>query len=161
LAGIGRDRIAQILVSSPTIATAELLVLTGPGPAVSLVEHTRTVVPGRAVYHPRRFEYAAAPGWSVEGVIRDKDTGRPIAGIKLQGMAFREHSRLWAPDVEATTDALGHYRIAGVPRARAYKLSIEPGEGLPYPQLELQVPADSRGPGPVPFDIALKRGIWV
>jgi RNA polymerase sigma factor (sigma-70 family) len=161
LAGLGRDRIAQVLVSGPTIATAELLILTGDGPAVSTVEPTRSMVPAQTVYHPRRFEYAAAPGRSVEGVIRDKDTGRPIAGIKLQGAAFQGPRRISAPGVEATTDTRGHYLLTGLPRAMAYELAIEPGEGLPYPHFELEVPADSRGLGPVPFDIALKRGIWV
>jgi protocatechuate 3,4-dioxygenase beta subunit len=164
LIGIGRDRLAQILVSSPTIATAELFVQTSDGPAVSVVERSSRramTAPERTIYHARRFEFAAEPTRSIEGVIRDQWTGRPIAGIKLQGMAFQEHSRLWAPGVEAVTDAQGRYHLAGLPRAAAYELSIEPGDGLPYPESALRVPADSRGLGPVSFDIALKRGILV
>jgi RNA polymerase sigma factor (sigma-70 family) len=164
LTGIGRERIAQMLVSSPTIATAELLVLTNDGPTVSIVDQAARramTAPERTIYHARRFEFAAEPARSIEGVIRDQETGQPIAGIKLQGMVFQEHSRLWAPGVEATTDAQGHYRLAGLPRAAAYELSIEPGDGLPYPESARRVPADSRDPGPVSFDIALKRGILV
>ena len=164
LTGIGRERIAQMLVSSPTVATAELLVQTGDGPTVSVVkpsEMRAMAAPERTIYHARRFEFAAEPTRVIAGVIRDKDTGRPLAGITLGGMVFQEHSQLWTPGVEAVTDTEGRYRLAGLARGPAYRLSVEPGEGLPYPESVLRVPADSPGSGPVPFDIALKRGILV
>ena len=41
------------------------------------------------VVHARRFEYAAAPTKPVEGVVRDKDTGRPIAGVTLHAAVYR------------------------------------------------------------------------
>jgi hypothetical protein len=76
-------------------------------------------------------------------------------------MVFEEYSYLWAPGVEATTDAQGHYRLAGLPSGPAYRLSVEPGEGQPYPGAVLRAPADSLGLEPVRFDIALKRGVLV
>ncbi len=97
----------------------------------------------------------------IAGVIRDQDTGRPIAEITLRGMVFQEHSQLWTTGVEAVTDAHGRYSLAGLARGPAYRLSVEPGEGLPYPESVLRVPADSPGSGPVSFDIALARGILV
>ena len=92
LAGMGRDRIAVILVSGPAIATAELYVQTGDGPAVTTVRQGpgRSMALERTIYHARRFEFATAPTRPIEGTIRDKDTGRPLAGIKLQGMVFEE-----------------------------------------------------------------------
>jgi hypothetical protein len=63
LAGLGRERIAQVSVSAATIATAELLVLTGDGPAVSIVEN-----PGRTL--------------TVTAVDPE---GRPIGGTKATG----------------------------------------------------------------------------
>ncbi len=163
LAGMGRDRIAVIRVSGPAIATAELYVQTGDGPAVTTVRQRRgrSMALERTIYHARRFEFATAPTRPIEGTIRDKDTGRPLAGIKLQGMVFEEYSHLWAPGVEATTDAQGHYRLAGLPSGPAYRLSVEPGEGQPYPGAVLRAPADSLGLEPVRFDIALKRGVLV
>ncbi|HKI17512.1 MAG TPA: sigma-70 family RNA polymerase sigma factor, partial [Isosphaeraceae bacterium] len=163
LAGTGRDRIAEILVSGPTIATAHLYVLNRDGPAIPIVKQRsmRPMTPERTTYYARRFDYAAAPTRPIEGTIRDKDTGRPLAGIKLQGMVFEEHSYLWAPGVEAATDAQGRYRLAGLARGPAYRLSVEPGEGQPYLGAVLRAPADSPGLEPVRFDIALKRGILV
>ena len=81
-----------------------------------------------------------APTQPIEGIIRDKDTGRPIAGVKLRGMVFEENSHVLAPGVEATTDARGHYRLAGLPRAPAYRLFTEPGRGQPYTKGHLPDP---------------------
>ena len=66
-------------------------------------------------------------------MIRDKDTGRPIAGIKLRGMVFNEYSSISAEGVEATTDAQGRYRLTGLPKGPAYRLFIEPGRASPTP----------------------------
>ena len=115
----------------------------------------------RTVYHARRFDYAVAPTRPIEGTIRDKDTGRPLAGITLHGMVFEEGSQFWAPGVEAVTDSQGRYRLAGLARGPAYRLSVEPGDNGPYPGAVLRAPADSPGLGAVKFDVALKRGVIV
>ena len=65
-------------------------------------------------------------------MIRDKDTGRPIAGIKLKGMVDQERSLVPATGVEATTDAQGRYRLTGLPKAPAYRLFAEAARGQPY-----------------------------
>ena len=133
------------------------------GPEVRAIDRQAMVPkqPGRSI-HARRFEYAAAPTKPIEGVVRDKDTGRPIAGLTLRGMVYEEHSSIGlAPGVEATTDAQGHYRLTGLPKGPAYRLFVEPGEGQPYPRATFRVPAGSPALEPVTFDIALKRGILV
>src|SRR5262249_9804577 len=107
ITGIGRDRIAELFVSGPTIATAQLYVLNGDGPAVTTINPQAWTPPGvphkkpRTIYHARRFEHAAAPTKPIEGVIRDKDTGRPIAGVLLHGMVYEKQSSLWQQGVEA------------------------------------------------------------
>ena len=110
------------------------------------------------VIHPRRFEYAAAPMKPVEGVIRDQDTGRPIAGMTLHAAAVDE-PRALAPiaGIEAVTDAQGRYRLMGLPKASAYRLAVEQEEGKPYPRTSYRVRADTPAFEPVRFDIALKR----
>ena len=162
LAGIGRDRIAELLISGPTIAAAQLYVLNRDGPAI-LTANPQAMAPerSRTTYHARRFEYVAAPTKPIQGIIRDKDTGRPIAGVKLRGMVFDEHSTVSAEGVEATTDAQGRYRLTGLPKGPAYRLFLEPGNGLPYTQATFRVPAESPALEPVDFDITMKRGILV
>ncbi len=125
------------------------------------VAATDTTEQSRTIYHARRFEYAAAPTTPIEGVIRDKDTGRPIAGIVLRGMVFKEHNLVPVPNVEATTDAQGRYRLDGLPKGPAYRLFLEPAAGLPYIKATFRVAGGSPGLDPLKFDIALKRGVLV
>ncbi|MGP0062865.1 MAG: sigma factor-like helix-turn-helix DNA-binding protein, partial [Isosphaeraceae bacterium] len=162
LTGIGRDRIAELFVSGPRIATARLYVLDRDGPSVTTID-TQSMTPGpaRTTYHSRQFEYAAAPTKPIEGIIRDKDTARPIAGVLVRGMVFDEHSSVWQPGVEATTDVRGRYQLVGLDTATAYRLFLEPGPGLPYTKATFRVPAESPALERVDFDIALKRGILV
>ena len=160
LAGIGRDRIAELIVSGSTIATARLYALNRDGEAVGTT-NTNAMTPERTIYHARRFEYAAAPTKPIEGVVRDKDTGRAIAGLTLRGVVFDEHSLVPARGIEATTDAQGHYRLTGLPKGPAYRLFLEPGEHIPYTKATFRVPAESPALEPVNYDITLKRGILV
>ena len=96
-------------------------------------------------------ERSTTPGGSNSPRRRQADRGhRPRQGHRpahrrgqLRGMVFDEHSLVSAPGVEAKTDAQGHYRLAGLPKAPAYRLFVEPGEGRPYPKATFRVPAES------------------
>ena len=80
----------SILVSGPTIATAELYVQTRDGPAVPASGTSRPIaMHSNGPSTARRFEYAAAPTRPIEGIIRDKDTGRPLAGYQAPGHGLR------------------------------------------------------------------------
>jgi hypothetical protein len=160
MAGIGRDRIAELIVSGPTIATAIVYALNRDGAAIGTT-NTNAMTPERTIYHARRFEYAIAPTKTIEGVIRDKDTGQAIAGLMLRSMVFDEHSFVPARGIEATTDAQGHYRLNGLPKGPAYRLFLEPGDGLPYTKATFRVPANTPALEPVNFDVKLKRGVVV
>ena len=160
IAGIGRDRMAELIVSGPTITTAQLYAVNRDGEAIRTVT-TWTMAPEKTVYHARRFEYAAAPTKPIEGVVRDKDTGRPIAGLTFEGMVYNKSSHVTAPGLETTTDARGHYRLTGLPKAPAYQLFLNPGKGSPYTKTTFRVPAETQGLDPVKFDVALKRGVLV
>src|SRR5262249_29943852 len=123
LTGIGRDRIAQILISGPGIATTQAYVFSRPEAEI------RTVDRGMMrrepfVVHAPRFQLARAPARRVEGVFRDKDSGRPIPGLEIQAAVFDEHSLIPDPGMEASTDADGKYRLDGLSRAPAYRLFI-------------------------------------
>jgi RNA polymerase sigma factor (sigma-70 family) len=156
--GIGEDRIAEISVSGPAIATAQLNVMARDGKAVRVsLEHR----PLELAVLPRKFEHVAAPTKPIVGVVRDKDTGRPITGVSFRAAAYDEQSLIPAPEVSGKTDAEGRYRIAGLPKATAYRLFVEPIPGVPYPKATLRVAAETPAFEPVVFDFTLKRGIVV
>jgi RNA polymerase sigma factor (sigma-70 family) len=160
LAGVGPEQLAEILVSGPTIATAQLYVMGRDGAEVRATAH-QARTPAQIVFHARRFDYAASPAKPVEGIISDKDTGRPIAGLTLRASVFDEHSLIPAPGIEAKTDAKGHYRLAGLPKAPAYRVFIEPGKGQPYTKATFRAAGDTPAFDPLKFDVALKRGVLV
>jgi RNA polymerase sigma factor (sigma-70 family) len=157
LTGIGRERIALFFVEGPTIATFLLNAMTRDGPEVRAMDR-RSAKVKTTIFHGARFAYSAEPTQPIEGIVRDKDTGRPIAGMRLRG-AVQE--RFSPPGVETTTDERGRYRLTGLPRASRYLLLVEPVRGQPYTKATLRAPASSPAFEPVGFDIALKRGIVV
>jgi RNA polymerase sigma factor (sigma-70 family) len=146
LTGLGRDRMVVFTVEGPTI-TAELkAALTTDDPKYEPVP-----LPGAG--EPKlagpRVDFTAAPARAIVGVVRDKDTGKPIAGVKV-----------WAyPLSQATTDAQGRYRLASLPKGAEVQVTASP-EGRPY--LRAIRPAeDPPGLGPITLDFELKRGAWV
>jgi len=160
LNGVGRDRIADLLVSGPGIATTSVYVLSRDEPEIRMADRAfMRAIP--LIVHTPKFQVALPPGKRVEGIARDKDSGSPIAGLKINVAVFDEQSFVPAQGIEATTDAKGHYRLDGLPKAAAYRLFLNPGKGLPYLTSMLKVPANSPALEPVAFDFTLKRGIFV
>ena len=76
----------------------------------------------------------------VEGTIRDKDSGRPIAGLEIQAAVFDEQSLIPAPGIDATTDAEGRYRVNGLTRAAGLSAVHQDGRRAPIYQRHLQGP---------------------
>jgi hypothetical protein len=113
------------------------------------------------IVHAPRFRLALAPAKRLQGTIRDKDSGRPIAGLEILAAVFVEHNLIPAPGIDATTDAEGRYRLDGLSKAAAYRLFIKPSNGRPYTNASLKVPAESPGLKPVTFDIAMKRAVLI
>jgi RNA polymerase sigma factor (sigma-70 family) len=160
LAGLGRERVALLSISGPTIATTEVYAMNREGADVRLMSQEM----GQSTplfIHARRLEHAAAPTKPVQGVVRDKDTGRPLAGLTLHAAVYRARFLGPTDGIEATTDAEGRYRLSGLPKAPAYQLAVEQAQGKPYPRVSFRVPATSPAFEPVTFDLALKRGILI
>jgi RNA polymerase sigma factor (sigma-70 family) len=157
LAGVGRERLAELTIEGPTICLTEVEVLTRPG------ESFRTPdIPGATnaggyatTYHGASPRLAAAPNRPIEGVVRDRQTGRPIAGARV-GIS-RPFS--WASR-DTLSDAQGRFRITSLPRGSGKELRILAPEGEPYLPAMVAV-ENPPGLGPVACDIALTRGIAI
>jgi RNA polymerase sigma factor (sigma-70 family) len=162
LVGLGRERVATLVVTGPTIAQSEARVLLHNDPGFQVTEkdlNTSKVV----VYHPSKFDWALPPTKPIEGTVVDAETGQPIEGLTIVARVFEEYSYVTRPAITTTTDVQGRYRVHGLVRAPAYRLSIRPtpGRDLPYVPEERKAPGDSPGFDPVAFDFALKRGVEV
>jgi BlaR1 peptidase M56 len=143
--GVGRERIASLLVSGPGIETFFALAATRDMPTVKADD----------TYHGAACDLVAGPGLEVVGTVRDQDTGKPLAGVTVQKLwPFGNPYRF----LKTTTDAEGRYRLQGLP-SNTGELLARVTDGPAYLG-SVQHAGDRRGPGPIRKDFALKRGTW-
>ncbi len=132
------------------------------------VEAPGELVNGRPIYGAE-FIHVAEPGRSIEGIVRERGTGLPIAGAQINTL---------------TADRQGRFRIDGLPREFEYPIQVDGPPGAPYfPRsltlasqgsgLDLVVtlcPFFSRAPvvafqghglDPVTVEVELSRGVLV
>jgi beta-lactamase regulating signal transducer with metallopeptidase domain len=111
------------------------------------------------------FTIEAAPTKPVVGTVRDRATGKPLAGIPVEsehlaGMIVHPHNSL-----VTKTDANGRFRLLGMPKGNDEDMSgrnvirVAPGEDQPYFTREIDVP-DSQGVETVTADVDLAPGQW-
>lgn len=151
--GVGRERVARLRIEGPTIATQVVKAM------------TRAAEKKPQGPHGVPFDLVALPTKPVEGVVRDKDTGKPLAGVIVRsykvGGADDFNKLSWC-----TSDKEGRYLLTGLPKgdgnviiAEAYGREPRP-EDLPYLAVIRKVD-DTHGLEPVTLDIPMKRGIWI
>jgi hypothetical protein len=162
LTGIGRERVVSLLIEGPTIATSfgNIHARTRPGPTYHVPVRRDKPEAGTLVFHGATFDYAAAPTRPIEGTVRDKQTGRPLAGVSIRSWRFAGSEVVGRDYVRTTTGADGRYRLVGMPPGRGNRITAEPGATGPYLGAGADVPGGV-GPGPATVDFALQRGLTI
>jgi RNA polymerase sigma factor (sigma-70 family) len=162
ITGVGAERVVEVWIEAPTIEHRVAYVLTRPGINVKELLKTAPERPGPDgkgrpmpdIYGPS-FDHLAGPTRPIVGTIRDRATGKPVAGAFVNGSA----GGWWGNYVLTKTDKDGRYRIIGV--AKAPTLHIRAGA----PEQDYlpggKTVSDSEGLGPVTLDLELTRGIRV
>ena len=140
------ERVATLQIEGPTIETKQFEVRTRPGETIRVPDYKRLTEPDLITIYGASFEHVAGPTRPIEGVVRDQDTGKPLAGIMVRG----EHS-LGNPIVyvQSITDAKGHYRLVGLPRGREGDVVAVPPcdfRVVDSVKAELNIPADKELP---------------
>ncbi len=103
--GVPASAYARLSFRHPSHAVDEVTVNArheGPLPAHLKRLEGDTVAP--------TFTHTLEPARPVQGRVTDKATGKPLAGIYVEMLPFRNHS---AQTFRTRTDADGHYRISG------------------------------------------------
>jgi len=163
LTGIGRERTVAVLIEGPMIVTTPARILTRPGQTLAVMEHKPSDPLDKLTfmtYYGANFQHAAAPTKPIVGVVRDKDTKKPLAGVTIQSLKLANKPYYGDDYVRTTTDAQGRYRLTGMPKGKGNKIMVVPSEDQPYLIAGAEVP-DSFGFAPVTVDVELKRGVWV
>jgi RNA polymerase sigma factor (sigma-70 family) len=155
LAGVGRERCAELYVEGPGIATAALLFWNGcvlTRPMEKMTFH-REGVDMTQVLYGSSFDYVGAPTRPIRGVVRDKASGKPLAGVAVEN---RPEYDLWAR-CKAVTDKEGRYELRGMRKSNSYTLVLTPPDGLTF-QRRVQL-TDTPGLGVLNGDVEMLRGL--
>ena len=162
LAGIGRERVVSLWIEGPTIATAfaDIHARTRPGPTHRLSVQRDRPDFGTLFYHGSTFDYTAAPTLPIEGTVRDRDTGEPVAGISIRSERFAGNIISGRDHVRTTSGPDGRYRLVGMPTGSGNRITANPGPARPYLGAGSDVPGGS-GPAPATVDFALKHGVAI
>ncbi len=177
--GIGRERIAHLRIEGPAIATEEIRVMTRASEVIRLRLQKDHPKGQHVTYYGAGFDHVAMPSRPVVGVVRDKDTGKPLAGVRIESVKIADAfqiSFLWT-----TTDKDGRYRLDGLPKSDGNVIAattsgssrfaaptsagtsenkITATNEQPYLSAVEKV-ENTSGLEPVHIDFALRRGIWV
>jgi RNA polymerase sigma factor (sigma-70 family) len=142
LAGFGRERVVGIEFEGPAIAHARLDALTRPG---------LKGLPPRI--HESALVHVVAPTKPIRGTVKDRRTGKPVAGIAVGGQPQLENEI--GDGVSTKTDARGHFKLVGLPKVKSYHLNAG-GSGYVVTSKEV---ADTPGLGPIEVHFEVERAL--
>lgn len=166
LEGIGRDRVAELIIEGPGIASTLALAITRPIESFT-VPAVLPAVKNRSAnsfddlpIFGARLNHIAVPGRTIEGVVRDRASGAPVAGLNVSGgwRSLLEHPRF--DRFRAVTDAEGRFKAEGLPADGRTDLTVYAPNDQPYFGLRRAV-VIGRGSEPLPLEIYVRRGVWV
>jgi len=159
LTGICGECVVGLRLEGPTIEAVVVNAMTRPASTIVTPRYKDRPDLGKAVYHGNIFDHVAAPTQPIEGTVRDRDTGKPLAGVTIQAHFSSAHF-VGDPTVDAATDEHGRYRLVGLSREAGHRLLAVPLDGQPYLRAELTSGA-ATGLDPVTLDFTLKRGVLI
>jgi RNA polymerase sigma factor (sigma-70 family) len=160
LAGIGRERVAALRLQGPSIVATELFVRTRPGSTIRAAQYRRDAGGDEMIFCGSAFEHVAAPCQPIVGVVRDKDTGKPLPGAVVRSYVFARTRIAGETHLHAVADKEGRYRLTGMPKGEGNELRAEGPDGQPYLMSLARVPKGF-ALEPVTVDFQLKRGMWI
>jgi RNA polymerase sigma factor (sigma-70 family) len=155
LTGIGRDRIVTLVMEGPGVQRTFVWAATRPRPAA------------RSAAHPplASFDYIAPVSYRIRGIVRDKATGQPVAGVKLSARGNIYRGGFYT----SLSDNTGGYEILVPPQppnpafpalVPGWALWAQPEQGQLYFATSSTV-LDEASPDPIVEDIELIKGIPV
>jgi protocatechuate 3,4-dioxygenase beta subunit len=143
MSGFGRDRVVLLRVRGEGIEHCVFWVITRD----ELVAGLRT---GPYGTYSATFTHHALPSKPIVGTVRDRATGKPLAGITVLSSYYNNR---WA-----RTDEKGEYRIDGAAKHDKYSVSAGSAPYLNCTKMDI---ADTPGLEPLRVDFDLDRGVAI
>jgi RNA polymerase sigma factor (sigma-70 family) len=157
LPGVGPDRIATLRFDRPGIESRTLRVLSQPAESITVREWDRSDQP-TMTFVGNGFDFSLAPGRTVTGVVKDKTTGKAIAGVQVVSELTAGNPVSGRHEFRATTDKDGKYTLHGLPLGRGNVLRAAPPADQHYLMQLRDVPVPE-GFNAAPLDFELTRGV--
>jgi RNA polymerase sigma factor (sigma-70 family) len=169
--GVGAERLAALRVSGSGLAVSELWVAnrkgfdpkpyneSKPEPARRGDPRPPLRLAGTYPLHAPDLSVVSEPEKRIRGTVKDVDTGKPRAGVKVTTLVRFEHDSPLIP-LSAVTDAEGKYEIHGARKALTYLLSVPADPDTRHVAARLRA-EDTAGFEPVTADIKVKKGVVV
>jgi RNA polymerase sigma factor (sigma-70 family) len=141
LPGAGKEHVVVLSIEAPEIEHATIRVLPRTAaevkdlvrpPSESMMQRGEMAPP---TMYGTRFDHLGLPARLIAGTVRDKETGKAMAGVRVDGHAvgglggIRSHDETRA---EAVTDKDGRYQLRGLPKSGKYHLTFWPGDFSVY-----------------------------
>jgi RNA polymerase sigma factor (sigma-70 family) len=160
LTGIGRGRVAFVRIDGPTIESRLVWIMTHDHDTVQVPQHPNafSLFADQSV-HGCKSDVVAAPCIPVEGVVKDLDTGKPIAGATVYN-AINSPYGMGRHIVETKTDGQGRYRLVGRPNRTGYRVTVTPPKGEPY-ILTADYPPRVEPGKTATLNFNVKRGVFI
>jgi len=157
--GVGADRIASLTISGPTIAQTKAQAMTRGGPSVTFEGRDPQTGELSSTILTSRFDLAVSTTRILEGVVRDAESGQPLAGWLVVGSAAPK-GKYSATQIRAWTDADGRYRLIGLPPFESFEAEFTPPRDQPFLSSKFNKYANP-GPEPVTHDWSPRRGVFL
>jgi RNA polymerase sigma factor (sigma-70 family) len=155
LTGCGSDRIVELAVRGEGMAHTSVTVVNrakfDPAPINTAAEAWRKESPSRPVLvvHGPDVKLITERGKTLEGVVLDASTKKPIAGATV--------SDFKAP---VKTDEAGRFKFSNLRKAKQYAIWIGGPAGSDYLGQNISI-EDTEGYAPVKCEVALRRGVVI
>ena len=127
--GLGRDVLAALTLSGPTVAQKHVQVLTKSMDRFAKEPRNADLAGlDEPVIYGADCTIAVAPTRPIEGTVRDAENGMPIPGAVVTAEALSGSELNIVGAISTKTDDRGHYRLVGLPKegARGHKLIVYP-----------------------------------
>jgi hypothetical protein len=162
LPGVGPERIAFLRVDGPGVESRSIQVVTRDAETITVPiwEDPGAMRPQapKLTFVGNKFEFALAPGRTVQGTVKDKGTGKPIAGAVVVSEKVAGNDTVARDEFRTVADKDGKYNVSGLPLGRGNVLRAEPPGDEPY-LMQLRGMPVPEGFNPVPLDFELTRGV--
>ena len=157
--GLPSDSLASLEMSGPNVATHTICVLNRD---IERINVPNTGYPGAESngYYGAKFDHPVEPGMAIVGTVKDKESGQPLAGVRVSAYLIVDHSHIGQSRWAAETDKDGRFRIDGFPSGGEKLIDLYPGKEQPYlvsRGIEVQ---NGSGTKPAETEIKLRRGVF-